>query len=572
MDQKQKTHGIYLSFMQLGRAATNNEHGWMLLAVVRSTEVKKIAGGFSSVFGRVLETATQCFKDGVMLDLGGDVGAVLCYVTVDRILGDESELKHIWDVKGASGLRCCFKCRNVVLSRSELARHSDRLVDIGEHRASRFEAATDDDMYEAHEMLAAERARGAAATEELEKALGQNFNAHGILTRTVRLKPCSMSTFDWMHVWCANGVASTEFWLLLRALNGVVGFADLRRYCSASWNWPHNHAKKAKGVAKEFFSEVRERATKKAESLKHQASEFLHIYMLLADFLAEVVEPLGLARDGCKSFLKVCACIDLLQACKFGYVPCNAGGWLLQQRVSEHLQLLSVTHEGACKPKHHYAMHVGQQLRRDQMVLDAFVTERKHRTLRTAVERLHGISSGASHERTCVLKAAVLQEHLMSDGQGGDIFQDALHGKSCEVDGAVFGVPGSLCLMAQGLKVAGFSVFEGDIIMLSRHILRAWAVIAYRAWPTCNSSMWRRARAKNPTRLIPFARSLPLAGSSQRRRKVTATGSCALRSKRFPTTAAAAQCSANRITCGWFLRQLGCCMLWRGLKARKQGA
>ena len=70
---------------------------------------------------------------------------------IDALLADEEYLAQAWNINGASGLMCCFKCSNVSSARSNLV--SETIVDISCSQPGRFRSRTDEEAWESHALL-----------------------------------------------------------------------------------------------------------------------------------------------------------------------------------------------------------------------------------------------------------------------------------------------------------------------------------------------------------------------------------------------------------------------------------
>lgn len=110
---------IYWTIRQLPAWFRSRQEGWLFFGVLRARHIEGIAGGASRVLGKVLRTFWS--PDGWNFQTVGvnipNFGHF--HAKFECFWGDEKEIKHFWQVKGASGtLPCCF-CRNIV-SRMEV--------------------------------------------------------------------------------------------------------------------------------------------------------------------------------------------------------------------------------------------------------------------------------------------------------------------------------------------------------------------------------------------------------------------------------------------------------------------
>ena len=178
----------------------------------------------NDVFGGVdcLSTA------GVDLDFPGR-RTVILFAQLGHVLGDEAALKMIWDCRGASGVRPCFICLNVVSSRSELAEYTTPTADICCLTCSdvgSLQLASNEEVWRRFDVLEdVKDSVSATDFETLQKASGQNYNADGVLAdRALRrfVLPATVHHNDAMHCSVANGIAQFEVTELFIAMCDVV--------------------------------------------------------------------------------------------------------------------------------------------------------------------------------------------------------------------------------------------------------------------------------------------------------------------------------------------------------------
>ena len=94
----------------------------------------------------------ETFESGVLVHLGGPR---LFFARLGNIIADESALKMAFDAKGASGLRCCPGCNNVMLRGSDLAERdrSGYLVELTCADLTKFDWSSDEDIVESIDLL-----------------------------------------------------------------------------------------------------------------------------------------------------------------------------------------------------------------------------------------------------------------------------------------------------------------------------------------------------------------------------------------------------------------------------------
>ena len=98
-------------------------------------------------------------------------------ISINRVIqiADLDAHRAVSGLKGTSGLRPCIKCRNLMCKDHPSVGQSDWLVDITCKDPSRFDLATDTDIFETLDMLQSKYDRG-EDVKDLEKAHGVNRN------------------------------------------------------------------------------------------------------------------------------------------------------------------------------------------------------------------------------------------------------------------------------------------------------------------------------------------------------------------------------------------------------------
>jgi len=147
-DNRRKIMSVYFSFKELGPHVLCKTEAWLTVTVVRTTMISEVVGGWSHMLRVLLRhmlLGPQSWSSGgVVLQLPNPV---LFFAVLKNIIGDEAALKQAYDNKGASGLRPCPLCKNVVMKGSDLVPHdrSGYLVEITCPSLDRFDVATDED-------------------------------------------------------------------------------------------------------------------------------------------------------------------------------------------------------------------------------------------------------------------------------------------------------------------------------------------------------------------------------------------------------------------------------------------
>ena len=307
------------------------------------------------------------------------------------MIADEAAIKQVLDCKGASGIRCCPSCKNVVAKDSDLAERdaTGYLVEVTCSDTSRFDHASDTDMFQIADLL--ERSRGTlgiGAFKQLEISTGFNFNPLGLLAdKELRpySRPASSLTWDPMHCLWSNGIVGFEVHNLLQRMVSTTSFtwSDLEMFCKSDWKFPAFCRAKGRSIY-EVFNENRQRACK--DNFKAGATELLLALPLLLLF-GELFLVAKLPREmACLRAL--CDVAHEAQEAKFGRGDVGKFASSIQKHFAE---FRSVYSDDSVKPKHHYTCHLPAQLQRDRFLLDAFTLERKHQSVKSAASNTDNI-------------------------------------------------------------------------------------------------------------------------------------------------------------------------------------
>jgi hypothetical protein len=371
---KRKLHSWYFSFREFDQQISD-ENAWVCFAVLQSCIVANVRGAFSCV-SKLVHQSLFTLKAP---NFGSGV-AVLCpepyLVQVDlEDLQDADALKYKWDIKGHGGLKPCIHCSNCFMKGHKATEAHANFVDITNldwDRVKNFQA-TDQEIWKAQdELVGMLDVRGGSETrKKLETVYGQNANRDGLLAcKELRhwVKP-SRTSFDPMHCLFSNGIADLEVTRMCGALDKLhFDFRKIEAFVNMGW-----------APAKQLqFSK---------DGVKGMASECLRSVPLLRHFLVKLVKPSGLLVDEIASFEALADVVQQVQKIKlYSEVP---------HSEADKLQSLMAVHFCAFKkawgtaevlPKHHYTMHIPEQVKRLGILVDAFACERKNKLPKEVVE------------------------------------------------------------------------------------------------------------------------------------------------------------------------------------------
>ena len=140
-DNHRKFWALYMAFEQMGMNNLFREEMWLPIAVLRTNVAHKV--GVSCcvkwLLRAMLLEPTKLATVGFAIQLSSPV---LMRTAVKHVLADEAALKATLSTKGASGLRCCSCCRNVVSLHSNLVAGQEYIADCSCCGPSRFDPTT----------------------------------------------------------------------------------------------------------------------------------------------------------------------------------------------------------------------------------------------------------------------------------------------------------------------------------------------------------------------------------------------------------------------------------------------
>ena len=366
---KRKMHAWYFTLREFD-GFVRSEHGWICFALLQSSIVPLVEGEFSCVSRLINEsictmsTPSICQHGITVLD----PPRLLRIQLYD--LQDESALKYKWAIKGHGGLKPCMHCTNVIMKNHASRSLHEAFVDIADLRWEACHLATDEELWAAQdEMVALKEVRGKAAKLKLmEKASGQNCVPLGLLAcKQLRpyVKP-RRSSYDVQHCYYSGGIAEVEISLLVpRLLETGFKLEQISAFVNPADGWMPSAPVQLS-----------------ADGVKGLATDVLRATVLLRHFLVKVVKPFGLLRKEIASFEALADVVQKLQELKLwcDITACQAAE--LRRLQALHFSAFKECYgNDSVRPKHHYSMHIPQQLEEVGLLLDAFPAERKHQLI-----------------------------------------------------------------------------------------------------------------------------------------------------------------------------------------------
>ena len=471
-DNRRKANCFYFTFLELGDCI-RSEYAWLPFAYLRHTVAGTVKGGMSCAFRFVLRsffTASDNFSIGSVMPL---TNPTIVFAKLVSFIADESAIKFSFALKGSSGLLPCMKCKNVVLANHSIIEHdaNNYFVDIS--ATSGFDCATDEDIWQKFDNLAALAAGGAskAQLEKQEKASGLNLVPTGVLGDNElrgHCRPIKDTSYDSMHCLFSNGIAGQEMHLWLKMCNEHlnISYTHLDEWVKAGWKQQPNRPK----LANDVFSSRREAASK--DGWKSMASELLAVFPLIYHFVEVVVRPRcpDCMKDALASFSKMCEAVRLLNAMKHDAT-------LITRHSCDKLKAILATHlilfekaygKDLVRPKHHYCQHLADQIFQHKFVVDCWPCERKHRSAKRIAET---IDKSRNFERS-LLARAVLEQMQCSPEES---YAYSLRGVQTAAPKLATTLGAASVVLANGATYGIVKVSRNDIIITEQTALQVRA-------------------------------------------------------------------------------------------------
>jgi hypothetical protein len=381
---QRKVQAYYWSFREFGMEALTSEWFWFTLIIVRSDTINGLNGLGP---GQLCKHMILAFSD--MSTEGFQFGSIILWAKVQKFVSDEAACKACFDVKGASGVLCCLKCRNVISKASfGKMKHDSGMVPISELDIKKFKRHSDNSIIANANFLHSNRHLTAAQFKKLQIALGLVYSPNGVLLCT-GFNPESSVCFDYQHVYFVKGIFNIESGLLLDLLkNKTIGGMKMTHTVIndffKTFTWPSLNNK---------GKQICEKRSSDGGALACSASEGLGSFALLQMFLCLQIFPHAddEVKRACVSFYALCMVITALTMTPRG----NVSPTKLLDLIVEHLKLFKAAYgEEHFVPKFHFSLHLPEQLARWLMLVACFTHERKHKEAKRYLEQRHNPKVG----------------------------------------------------------------------------------------------------------------------------------------------------------------------------------
>jgi len=467
---RRKCMSMCIAIVDLGPAVLKLEAAWLPLAVLRTEVIKLVRGGWSHCLRLVLRNlllGPGNVLEGVLLDIGGR--HALFFFRLSNVLGDEGGLQAGWSTNGPQGQMCCLECSNVLdLHHLHLveADRSGFLTTIKEKDVSKFQANTDEDIWERADKLTACAAIATkTARKKLERDCGLHWNPDGVLwDKELRphVAPTKVNTHDAMHCQLSDGTLCLEIDLCMaRLLETSWDFNHLRELAAAHWLPLPNSLQYSVAIA-------REKHFRKTGLMGLGASEALLFAPFLLFFLESVVCPTGAMLKEAKTLAANCKVMAYVQESKLGHVEeaAMAASMTEHREAYDDAYATELADVELYKPKGHYRNHLPRQAARDGFTIDCFVGERTHLRVK---ETANPIKNTETFELSVLERLYADLPESADQAFSTRLRQPMLAPEVCREVG------GDHAWMGLGVRWQGLEIKERDVVFIDGTLLKVMA-------------------------------------------------------------------------------------------------
>ena len=389
-DKGRAVQNVFWTFAELPSWLLCKQDSWMTFAAVRSTIVGKLPGDASQfmkiVVNKFWPATGFSFERGCSIKLGnGD--HKMSTARLGGLLGDEKGLKDIFGTKGPGGTRPCISCKNIIQFVDEFVDGTGYLQCISCTDPSKFDKSADEFVYAIVDKLSTLSGGTKKALAEAEQNLGLNYVPDGMLWDAQcrnHVRPVTGWLRDWMHVMSVSGCANIEIQQVMSVLREHGVLATMVTDYFAKHSLPSAHGK----VNPDWFTVKRMgKPIEDKDGWKGFSSEVLSMVPILRCFLEDTIAPTGVMLRNVECFKLLHELMSMFQV---GYLLDRSHVVRMRDLISSHAVIFNELYPDAIKPKYHHLHHVPDHLQRMGVLLMCFVTERKHRTVKSAATATFG--------------------------------------------------------------------------------------------------------------------------------------------------------------------------------------
>ena len=367
---------------------------WFTLSVCRTQDLQRIPQGYPRSMTALMEAVHKETKDCFLVELEGE--PELLRIKEFNILADADGIRLLTGAKGFAGLKCCFRCSNVVSgAHTDMARHehiSSRCIDRWQLHDRESLQSIQVHLHGLARKTAREKAETQLGWNLKEMIVGVLLNAS--LQDTI---PLQNILYDPMHCWASNGLIGQEtgYWYAALCEKTTATLLQFKTYCKTCWNpcgahWVDTDLL----LASKLWPQDRD--------FKGEASASLDVLPLIVAFSHEVILPVFPCMAA--EIASITALYEVICSWHAAKRTCAAAGSkTLAECQQKHVQCFVTAYgKRAARPKLHFSLHIPLQFEQKRKALDAFAVERKHHYFKSEVASRH--KTLGNFARFCLLE------------------------------------------------------------------------------------------------------------------------------------------------------------------------
>lgn len=379
-EQRLKVNLFYATFTAL-QGIHESPRAWLPLGAVSHEQASAVRGGFSKIHALFIEEwCRQGLERGVEI-----LPNLQVKIDIQAFVADMEAQRQALCAKGSAGLKPCAFCQNCV-AKSSQAVHAG-FHSICEPAIERFQQHLQEDL-QAYMAAALNALPNMTLKDQdlLEKCLGYRLTGDGMWASAACCDALPLGKYvnDSMHIFFANGIASTEVNLLVAAVwkETKQSTSDIRK-AVIEMAWERPGMRKRSGESKFWISRLFQASLFVGAMYKGSAKQTVALLAILRWLAESVWAYVPALQPAVDSFLKLCKCTDAVRT-----IAITKDYTALIALQKEHLTSFSVawpTHE---RPKHHHALHLARQYSMTQCTPTCWGTEAKHKDYKQVFAKL----------------------------------------------------------------------------------------------------------------------------------------------------------------------------------------
>lgn len=243
---------VYCAILEMGEL--HRPAAYIPIAAVPARDISAVDGpGMSSIFVALL----HFFRTSGWFDGFSMLGSTFRQ-KIKTYLGDYESIRALFGSRGASAIRPCCLCMNVLAKGRREADKDDYFITIEEASRGKFQEYVTEELFTLYDRYLTELPNmSKRQADEEEKFFGWNVHPASLLAQAELREMLSLKhlMLDSCHCYFSNGCVSQEIVLFMNFLRDThnVQLEDIQREAKAvKWTCPHRQYSCASGIGHLF--------------------------------------------------------------------------------------------------------------------------------------------------------------------------------------------------------------------------------------------------------------------------------------------------------------------------------